>query len=831
MLNIGALVKGYNESARGYNELLPWMCLWDEATVATTDQGLLAVYTYDGIDAEGKLPVETDAAVNAFEGAFSGFGSGNIVWSHVDRRRTKVYPGGEFGDPVAGFVDERWRENVTRAQYQNHYSMSVHQRSAEGANAFFDTVDMIIKEQNVGVFTALQRAIAAQLSLKARERLDERRMLTAYDRLEARLAEVEQSMARLGLTRLTGENLLSYLHARANPASAGHGGIGLPRIPAYLNSMLANDQVTRLPRALRFTNDRTKFVGVVSLKGWPDDDSFPGRLDYLTGIDGEVTVSHCFRFVDRAVAEKAIGSIERYNQSKAVPFFHRLMTTLAKSEATKYNPGRLRLAEDANEALEEIYKHNRAFGYHNLTMLCYGDTEEEMEYVREQVHTRLRESSFIGFTERMHQLTAFTQTLPGQWGSSVRWMNVSFGNVSDLVPIRTLYSGPTTCSHLTSERRRETPALVSLPTDSGVSFFWDPFESGAAHTLIIGPTRSGKSVMVNFLLSQFRKYEPCRTVVFDKDYTCRVPTLMQGGEHYDLSPDASGAMKMAPLALAGDSKHHAFLVRWVCQMIKLGRPHQPLEPEEIEAVTDAVRGLQSVAPEHRTLGSLRSGLGVSLGAYLDQWVAGGARAHWFDNRPTAVDLGNHICFEMKRLFDDEEVALLAMDYLFHIVEQRLDDTPTIIYVEETWFFLRRPEFVARLDDYIRTLAKRNAALWMTSQGAREFLASSTLKTMVQNIPNRIYLPNDRILQNAAEYIDEMGLSETQVNRIQAAEPKRDYYVVTPSMARMCHVALPEELVAVMSSSGRARATFERHYQSRRSNHAWKEAYMEEMVNA
>lgn len=829
MLNMRALVKGYNESARGYNELLPWMCLWDERLVATMDQGLMGVYVYDGVDAEGKLAVETDAAVNAFEAAFQGFTSGNTVWSFIDRRRTHSYPGGSFSNQVADYVDDRWRTTITDNQYQNFYSLAVHQRSAGGAMALFDSVDMILKEENVGIFRALGRAAKTQLSFKARQTFDQRRMTAAQDKLLARLDDLEQGMGRLGLRRLEGEQLLSYLHMRANPASSGQAAFPVPRTPAFLNNLLANDQIDRLPRALKFSNNEDVYVGVVSLKGWPDDACYPGRLDFLTNLQGEVTVAHCFRFSDRAVSEKAIGGIERYNISKSVPFFHHVMASLSKSEPTKFNPGRQALAEDARSALIEIYEANRAFGYHNMTVLCYGRTLDEMEDVRSQVHTRLRDSGFTGFTEGMHQLTAFTQTLPGQWGASVRWSNVSFGNASDLMPIRTLWSGPDECAHLSTETGRNVPSMVSLPTDSGVPFFWDPFTAGVGHATIIGPTRTGKSVFINFCLSQFRKYEPCRTVIFDKDYTCRVPTLMQDGEHYDLSPDVSDGMRLAPMALASDPKNHPFLVRWISQMIKLGRLDQPLVPEEVEAITNVVRGMVNLPKELRTLGHVASGLGSNLGAYLTQWVRGGTRGHWFDNPAADLELGDHVCFEMKRLFDDPDVAVLAMDYLFHVVEQRLDDTPTIIYTEETWFFLRNPEFVERLDDYIRTLGKRNAALWMTTQGLQELTASDTLRTMLESIPNRIFLPNARIMAKRDLYEDAMGLNAAQVERIMNAEPKRDYYIVTPDMARMATVRLPDDVLAIVSSSSRARATFERHYATRHRNPDWKREYIEEMT--
>lgn len=834
MLNIRKLVLDYHASARSSAELLPWMSLWDEQTVCTLDQGVMAVFAYDGIDAEGSTDSHVDASVFSVERAFTGFTTGNTIWSIVDRRRTKNYPAGSFEHPVSQEINSLWRDQVTADQYQNFYSLAVHQRASAGASAYFDSVDVIVKEENASLGRAMLKAAKTQLSIRARQSLDERRMMAAHSKLEARCAEMQQGMGTLGLRRIKQGELLGYLHDRANPASRGRKSLPIPRTLMYLQYLLANDQVDRQPRALRFRNDKDVYVGVVSLKGWPDDATFPGRLDSLTNIDGEITICHTFRFLNREVAEKAIKDVQQYNQSKSVPFFHRILTSLTESEPTRFNPGRQAMEEDAKGALRELYADGRVFGHHNLTVLCYGDTAEEMEAVREQVHSALRDSAFTGLTERMHQLMAWTQTLPGQWGASVRWSNVSFGNVADLMPIRTLWAGPDVCGHFSKELKRgPLPPMVSLPTDSGVPFFWDPWENGAGHATIIGPSRNGKSVLVNFLLSQFRRYEPCRSIIFDKDYTCKVATLLQDGEHYDLSPEAGdgGVMRMAPLGLVSNPRHHPFLIRWISTMIKRARPGEPISPEELDKIQSVLRGMQNMPTPMQTLGYLRTELGL-LGRYLDDWVSKvGARGAWFDNPASELRLGRHVCFECKRLFDDEVVAELAMSYLFYMVEHQLDDTPTIIYVEEAWFFLQRDEFVEQLNDYVRTLGKRNAALWLTTQGLTEITADKRLETMLQSIPNRIFLANPDIQNQADLYEKAMGLNAAQIRRIQYAQRQRDYYIVTRDVARMASVRLPRPIVAHVESNSRARQAIERHYANRSTNPDWKRDYLQEMIHA
>ena len=830
MLNIREVVSGYNRTARGYNELLPFMSLWDNETVVTLDQGMLAMYSYKGLDAEGQSDATNSVAVNAFERAFTGFGSGSTVWSYVDRRKTDSFPHGKFVDPVASYIDRVWSEQVTANQYENSYTMAVHQRTNDGSMALFDEVDLLVKEEGMGFLKAFYRAAKSQLSLKARRSLNARRMQAAKVNLDDKLSSLESGMRSMGLKRLTGARLLAELANRVSPASPRRTAFPVPTIPSFLSNMLVSDSLRRTSDALVFRNEDEKFVGVVSLKGFTSDAvTAVGQLDWLTTIRGEVTVSHCFRFLDQGIAQKTIEGIEKYNISKSVPFLHRITSSLMKSEPTKFNDGRLAMAMNAKEALVDLFQSNRVFGHHNLTVLCYGDTFEEMQRVRKNVIESLKLSRFNGHVERMHQLSAFTQTIPGQWAGSVRWNFVSFGNAADLAPIRTLETGPELCAYFTKEMQRPFPAITSVPTTAGTPVFLDFWEKGVGHMKIIGPTRAGKSTATNFLLSQFRKYEPCRTIVIDKNYSCKVATLIQDGVHVDLSHSSKTGTRMAPMSLLGDEKHHPFLVNWIIEIIEAGRNGVTCHPAEIDKITQSVRGLAKSEPEHWTLSYMSTTLGPDLGAYLSRWIQGGADGHWFDNEPQEIEEGRHICFECQDLFGDKTVASLAMSFLFYIIEGLLDDTPTIVSIEETWFFLDNARFAKKIDDFLRTLGKRNGSLWIVTQTMKEINDCAIKTSIMSNIPNTLYLPDANIMNSADLYRDEAGLLDEELYLISQATEKRHYYLKTPSTSRMLDLELPPEIVACISAGSRVRHTFDRHYATRDTNPNWKQSYLEEIT--
>ena len=57
------------------------------------------------------------------------------------------------------------------------------------------------------------------------------------------------------------------------------------------------------------------------------------------------------------------------------------------------------------------------------------------------------------------------------------------------------------------------------------------------HTLIVGPTGAGKSVLLSLLALQFRRYKGAQVFIFDKGGSARTATLGMGGHWYNLGAE------------------------------------------------------------------------------------------------------------------------------------------------------------------------------------------------------------------------------------------------------------------------------------------------------
>lgn len=143
--------------------------------------------------------------------------------------------------------------------------------------------------------------------------------------------------------------------------------------------------------------------------------------------------------------------------------------------------------------------------------------------------------------------------------------------------------------------------------------------------------------------------------------------------------------------------------------------------------------------------------------------------------------------------------------------------------------LANEQFAKGIDNWLRTLAKKNAFLIMATQSLQEIAKSPIFATIIDNIPNRIFLPNAQAMTHADMYRDLFQLNDEQINRIRNAMPKRNYYIVTPKLSRMVDVALPPEIMAVVRSDSRAQKVFVKNYQSGEDD--WRNNYLKEILNA
>lgn len=824
MLDLKERRASLRRSARPSSELIPWMLQVSDHLVLNKDGSLLACYALEGLDAADICTDELNQAAETLENALRIFDERISLWWLVDRRRTTLFPAGDFPDPVTEFVNERWKERFTDgSQFVNRHWLAVLYSPYGGVDDLMGRIGHFINDGQ-STAGALFSAVKTYLSMESAFTFDDGKLQGEIGRIEEMLGAFDQSTRSLDLRRLGGDDLLGFLHDRCNPATNG-APVTAPNITEFLDAWLPDNTLHPGADTLLFDHNTPTFVAGATVKSWPNCTT-PGLLDALLALPVELTVSMVFRYITNEAAKKYIEGVRRNNLNSSKSLLTYLGEALSQKQSDKVDEGKLAAAQDASEALLTMATHRRFFGWYNMTVLSYGATVDETEEGMRLVTQAINNLGFLTLREKLHLLSAWAGTMPGQWAELVRWFFVSSSNLSDLAPIRTISVGNPVNEYLSEQTQRPCPALTALPTEWGVPFLFNLHQGDKAHTLVVGPTRSGKSVLMNFLILQFRKYHPCRVYIFDKDYSCRIPTLIADGMHVDMSGDET-RVNINPLSLLKDRDNWLWVAKWL--ELLLQSRGRPLTAADSERIWDAVEKTAHLPESQWRLLTITQFLSQELSDEMAEWVGHGARARYFDHVDDNFALSDLTCCEVGKLFEDTLVAPLFLEYAFQRIRLTLDGTPTLIYVEECWYMLMYERFAARLDDWLRTLGKKNAFVVLTTQGLLELSQSQYFGTILDNIANTIFLPNRKAFAHEDLYVGKFGLHPEQVARIRDATPKMDYYIVTPTMARMAKVNLPREILACVRSDTRAQKVFMKHYATRAENENWKEDYFAEIV--
>jgi type IV secretion/conjugal transfer VirB4 family ATPase len=824
MLNLRELYKDYHTTSTSFSELVPWMSMVAPDMIVNLDGSLVVFYSFKGIDAEGLMVSDSDRYANLLEHGLKVCDDHVTMWSTVDRRKIYDYPDGHFESEIGAAINRSWQDQFTNGnQYANHHYMAFMYSAGKGAEGFFESVSSHLKTHQSGIGAAIADTVQSFISKKVAIKNQFEQLDVMKNIFYSKLREFEETVSELGFRRLKKEELLSYLHTRCSPASANQP-VAMPDVPAYLNTWLPDNTMHREHDQLVFKDINDCHVGALTVKGWPNVAS-PGIIDSLLTAPAELTVSQIFRFVESSKAKRFIEGIEEHHRASSKSIITTVMEAVTKEPSDQVDTGKLILAEDAQDAMRELTVSNRHFGYYNMTVLGYGSTQVELEENLKVIASGLRQKGFILMRESLHLLAAFSSTLPGQWATSFRWSFMNIGNATDLAMIRTLDVGEKLNKHLTEQTGRTQHALTVLPTEFATPYYFSFHESDLAHTLVVGPAGSGKTSIVNFLISQFEKHSPCNRIIFDKDYSCWISTLIQNGSHIDMDLRSGSAVKLNPFTLLKDPKNIIWLVEFV-KVLATTRGYV-LAPDDDLDLLEAMSALRMQPDVFWTLSNYVTNLkSIHLKSQFSLWYGEGLYAKYFDNLEDEFQLNPFVAIEMGGLLGTD-VAAPFMEYAFFRVNQMLDGRPTLIYIEECWFMLENKTFSARINDWLKTLRKKNAFVIMATQSLHEIATSEIFSSIIDNMQNRIYLANPSAYAHRDMYEQKFGLNMTQVDRIANAIPKQQYYIVTPKMARMVNARFPKEIMACTGADERSKTIFRKHYADGMGVEGWQFNYVNE----
>ena len=162
-------------------------------------------------------------------------------------------------------------------------------------------------------------------------------------------------------------------------------------------------------------------------------------------------------------------------------------------------------------------------------------------------------------------------------------------------------------------------------------------------------------------------------------------------------------------------------------------------------------------------------------------------------------------FEIGHLMNLGEKNLVPiLVYLFHRVEQRLrDERPSLLIIEEAWITALNSVFGQKVEEWLRTLRKKNTAVVFVSQSLADVVGSTRRDIILESCPTKIFLPNPEAENEQVRRLyQSIGLNSRQIRMLAMAVPKRQYYYTSPLGRRLISLGLGPVALSFVGMAGR-----------------------------
>ena len=550
----------------------------------------------------------------------------------------------------------------------------------------------------------------------------------------------------------------------------------IPRAP--LNEALTTTRLLFGAEAIEYrTPTGTRVGAILGIKEYPTP-AVVGMYDRLLSAPFPLVLTQSFTFLSKATSQ---GLLQRQ--------FHRFQNAgdFAISQAS-----------ELKEALDALTSNEFVMGDHHFCLQVLADVSDEIAISSDSRRLKVLNNyvalarSYLadtGMTVAREDLAleaAFWAQLPGNFALRPRKAPLTSRNFAAMVPFHNYPAGRAVGNHWGN-------ALALLCTSAHSPYYFslhasDPSDADGGsrkdtgHTFICGPTGSGKTVFIGFLVAMLHR-QGVTQVIFDKDRGLEILVRALGGEYLPLKSGVPTGFN--PLQLPPAPGHLEFQKTWLRAMV-CPAGHPPLTPKELADLDQALCGTLALEMEARRLSRLIEFLDTTeangLFVRLARWCAAtdGDHAWVFDNpedRLVGKLSGRPVIgFDVTDFLGNDIVRAPVTLYLFHLVRQLLDGRRLVCWMDEFWRLLADPAFESFAKDGPKTWRKLNGVMCLATQSASDVLESPISRTIIEQTPTKVFFPNCEAAW--AEYNEGFGLSEREFRLIkERLEPGSRMFLV------------------------------------------------------
>lgn len=773
MLNLKRILKNYEEVG-SLNAMVNLFGFFGPHVFLTKSGEVGVVLEMSGVDYECLEAAVVDTLTKRLESALRLFDENYRVYQFLFKRNRQTIPHSFCGKPV---VDAAIRERVAyfENKAENLFSLSIYivvlcpalaaRRSLAGALLEFPS-------DPGRSWTEL----AAQFATNSSVHLDAIEMGKAESALRQKVDNFRTQVNDFVSVRMLGKReafrmlkrTLNFDPLKLDSAELKH--------DTFLDYYLCESHLECHRTYLRMDD---YFVKVLTLKE-PSAHTFPLLLKGLLNVSANYHVVTEWKKEEPSKIRRTIQAKRRHFHNTKRSFVSQVNLNDAGPQDLLLDNAKESQVRELGKGIEEIELHGNYFGQFSLSVILYDRDFAAVERAAADFYKVFSVHDAQLYDERFNLLNAFLAAVPGNQAFNLRYLYLLNTNYADLSFLFTLHSGETRNAHLRQEY------LAVLETNHGTPYFLNLHYRDTAHSMILGRSGSGKSFLLNFLITNLQKYDPY-TFIFDVGGSFESLTRLFGGSYLRLGLE-SADFTINPFCLPPTKPNLDFLALFL--KVLLGSHFGTLDPATERELYEQVENLYSLDPALRTLDVLGNTLPRPITYALAKWMRGGQFGFLFDNPQDTISFCRFQCFDFQQMSRYPELLEPLLFYILHrandvIANRDISSTFKTFFIDEAWVFLRNPSIRRYVTEALKTWRKHNAAMILSTQSLDELSRSELLDIIVESCATKMFLANPDMDQDL--YRRQFHLNETEVHLISSLIPKQQFLLKTPELAKVANL--------------------------------------------
>lgn len=708
--------------------------------VITTDGDYVMVFKLSGVSFDSADDTQWNNWHNSLCNTLRGNGFYDprvTIWTHIVRRTDNEYPEGEYPEGFSRDFNERYRGRVVSELLMvNELYLTVVFRPivSKVGRSLFKTIDddkQRLADKKAALEFMDQRAIEIEASFR---RYDPERLGT-YEYNGHIFSEVLEFFAYL----VNGE----YARMPVRRQRAGD-------YMAMVRPSFGTETIEVRHPVITYRG------AILGYQTYPDE-SAVGCLNALLSAPFEFTLTQSFSYMTKASAKFVVKNGRRQMKNTDDD---------AKSQIAALD-----------DLLELLESNKVAFGHHHINLFVKAYSAEVLEKNIADALAIMGDNGCVVAREDLACESAFWAMLPGNFKYRPRLSPITTRNFAALSPFHNYPSGRKAGNHWGE-------AVTMLLSDANTPYHFsfhasDPEDpdggtkKDVGHTLILGPTGSGKTVFVTAMQAFLDKFG-ASYVSFTKDNDQELMIRALGGKFRPLKTGYPTGFN--PFQLEPSKKNILFWNKLVKSLVT-----RPLVLKDEREIEEALQWLAGLNREDRRLGKLLDyldkGTQDSVYYYLRKWCYARAPGEedglyaWvldnpedeiaalLDGKQDVVRVG----FDVTEFLDEPTVRTPTNMYLFHLVDYLVDGRRMAIWIAEFWKALGDAAFESFAKDQLKTIRKKNGFVVLDSQSPEDALNHPIAPTLIGQTATKILFPHAEAKRDA--YINGLSLSEREYRLI------------------------------------------------------------------